>query len=152
MIDNSVLKFLILYAAASSGGWLFIAIGISSMRDTRKREARETSHTTGQVVEHVKYRKRSRSHGRRPTRPRYYTYWRSVVAFTAEGKAFRAEGVLREGKPAVGETIDIWYDPDDPTHFHQAGQLEWYFRDDKIMIAIGVIWLLFFLFLTAKSL
>ena len=82
MFDNPVFKFLILYAAASSVGWLFIAIGISSMWDTRKREARETSHTTGQVVEHVKYRKRSRNHARRPRRllTRYIEELHRVIA------------------------------------------------------------------------
>ena len=152
MIDNPVLKFLILYAAASSGGWLFIALGISSMRDTRKREARETSHTTGQVVDHVKYRKRSRSHTRRPGRRSYYTYWRAVVEFAAEGKTFRLEGVLQDGRPAVGETIDLWYDPDDPSHFHQSGQLERDFRNDAIVVAAGVLWAFFSIFLTVKAL
>ena len=152
MFENPLVKFLILYAATSFAGWLFACIGISGMRDTRKREARETSHTTGQVVEHVKYRKRSRNHARRPRRPRYYTYWRAVVEFTAEGKAFRAEGMLVDGKPAVGETIDIWYDPDDPTHFHQLGQLEGYIKSDALVAAAGVLWGLFAIFLTAKAL
>ena len=41
MFENPLVKFLILYAATSFAGWLFACIGISGMRDTRKREARE---------------------------------------------------------------------------------------------------------------
>ena len=97
MLEGPLVKFLIIYAAASAAGWLFACIGISGMRDTWKREARETCHTTGKAVEHVRYRKRSR----RRRRTYYYTYWRSVVAFTAEGKAFRVRAYsLTEGPPS----------------------------------------------------
>ena len=152
MFENPLVKFLILYAAAASPGWLFVCIGISGMRGTRKREARETTHTTGKVVEHIQYRKRARSHRRRPGWSRYYTYWRAVVEYTAEGQPFRLESVCLDGKPAVGETIDIWYDPDAPLHFHQSGQLERDFRNDAMMIAAGVLWALFAIFLTVKAL
>ena len=148
MLESPLVKFLIIYAAASAAGWLFACIGISGMRDTWKREARETCHTTGKAVEHVRYRKRSR----RRRRTYYYTYWRSVVAFTAEGKAFRAEGVLIDGRPAVGETVDIWYDPDDPTHFHQAGQLERHKKSDALVTAAGILWARFSIVLAIKAL
>lgn len=148
MVNDSFLYRLIIFAIASFGGWLFTYSGISGILKTRKRKELETSRTTGRVVEHVRYQKQRR------VRKRSYvsTYWRSIVEFTAWGRQYRLEGVVRDGKPAVGETVEVKYDPDDPSHFHYPGQLEGNMRFDGITIAVGVLWLILALYLTVKAL
>ena len=139
---------LIVYAIISFGGWLFAYIGIAGIREARKRQEVETAITTANVVEHVKYQKRSRQV--RSHVYTVYTYWRAVLEYDAEGRHYRQEGVVQEGKPAVGETVDIWYDPNDPTRFHQKGQLERGLHNDAIVAVLGVLWGILSVYLTMK--
>ena len=148
-MNKAILNQLIVYAIISFGGWLFAYIGISGIREARKRQHAENAVATACVVEHVKYQKRSRRQARSHVNT-IYTYWRAVLEFDAEGRHYRLEGVVQDGKPAVGETVDLWYDPDDPTHFHQKGQLEQYFRNDVITAGIGVLWAVLSVLLTME--
>ena len=145
-MSKAMLNRLIVYAIISFGGWLFAYIGVSGIREARKRQEAENAVTTAKVVEHVKYQKRSR----RRHRSYVYTYWRAVMEFDAEGRHYRLEGVVQEGKPAVGETVEIWYDPNDPTHFHQEGQLERGLRNDVIVAILGVLWGILSVFFTME--
>ena len=145
-MNNSHLSHVAVYAIISLGGWLFAYMGIAGIRETRRRWKAETAVTTGKVVEHVKYQKLSRRRRRRHV----YTYWRGVVEFDAEGRHYRLEGVVQHGKPAVGETVELWYDPDDPTHFHQKGDLERWFHSDCITTVIGVLWAMLSVLLTME--
>ena len=70
-MNNSFLIRVVVYAIISLGGWLFTYMGITGIRETHVRREAETALTTGKVVEHVRYQKRSRRRGRR----RVYTYW-----------------------------------------------------------------------------
>ena len=146
-MNKAVFSQLIIYAIISFGGWLFACIGVSGIREARKRREAENAVTTAKVVEHVKYQKRSRKRARSHVNT-YFTYWRAVMEFDAEGRHYRLEGVVLEGKPAVGEKVNIWYDPDDPTHFHQEGQLERGLRNDAIVAALGVLWGILSVFFT----
>ena len=146
-MSKAMLNRLIVYAIISFGGWLFACIGVSGIREARKRREAENAVTTAKVVEHVKYQKRSRRRARSCVNT-YYSYWRAVLEFDAEGRHYRLEGVVQEGKPAVGETVDIWYDPNDPTHFHQEGQLERWLRNDAIVTVLGVLWGILSVFFT----
>ena len=148
MMNNPFLYRLIIFAIASSGGWIFTYIGISGILETLKRKSRETSRARGRVVEHIRYQGRRRRRGRSYD----YTYWRSLVEFTAWGRQYRLEGVVRDGKPAVGETVEIEYDPDDPSHFHYPGQLEGDMRFDGITLVAGALWLVLAFFLTMRAL
>lgn len=148
MIQNPCLKYLILYVAMSAGGWLFACIGLSGIRQTRKRQAAETAVTTATVVDVVRYQHRSRSsRGRRIS---YHTYWRSVVEYEVDGRHYRLEGMRLNGKPDTGDTIDIWYNPDDPSQFHQKGQLEMFLRSDLCTAAIGAAWGILSVFLAGR--
>lgn len=147
-VNKAILNQLIVYAIISFGGWLFAYIGIAGIREARKRQDAENAITTARVVEHVKYQKRSRQV--RSHVYTVYTYWRAVLEFDAEGRHYRLEGVVQEGKPAVGETVDIWYAPKDPTHFHQEGQLERGLRNDAIVAVLGVLWGILSVFFTMK--
>ena len=147
-MNKAILNQLIVYAIISFGGWLFAYIGIAGIREARKRQDAENAITTARVVEHVKHQKRSRQV--RSHVYTVYTYWRAVLEFDAEGRHYRLEGVVQEGKPAVGETVDIWYDPKDPTHFHQEGQLERGLRNDAIVAVLGVLWGILSVFFTMK--
>lgn len=149
VMNKAILNPLIVYAIISFGGWLLAYIGIAGIREARKRQAVENAVATASVVEHVKYQKRSRRRVRSHVYT-VYTYWRAVLEFDAAGRHYRLEGVVQEGKPAVGETVDIWYDPNDPTHFHQEGQLERGLCNDAIVAVLGVLWGILSVFFTMK--
>lgn len=149
-MNNPFLKFLFFYILVSSVGWLFAYMGISGFRETRKRRERETAAATGRVIALNQYRKRSRSSRRNHTHS-YYTYWRAVVEFEANGRMYRLEAAVPDEMPAVGETVELRYDPDDPTRFHLKGVLEQSFRLDRITTALGALWIILSVFLTIKS-
>jgi len=148
-MNKAILNQLIVYAIISFGGWLFACIGVSGILEARKRQEAENAVTTAKVVEHVKYQKRSRRRARSHANT-YYTYWRAVMEFDAEGRHYRLEGIVQGGKPAVGETVEILYDPVDPTHFHQEGQLERGLRNDAIVSVLGVLWCILSVFFTME--
>ena len=53
-MNKAVFSQLIIYAIISFGGWLFACIGVSGIREARKRREAENAVTTAKVVEHVK--------------------------------------------------------------------------------------------------
>lgn len=145
MIQNPCLKYLILYVAISAAGWLFAYIGISGIRETRKRQEAEIATTTATVVNVVKHQHRRRSKAwKRRSNP---VYWRSVVEYEVDGRQYRLEGLRWDGKPDVGDTIDIWYNPDNPSQFHQKGELERFLWNDCLTAALGAAWGILSIFL-----
>ena len=51
-MNTAILIQMIVYAIISSGGWLFAYIGVSGIREARKRQEAETDVTTHIVVKY----------------------------------------------------------------------------------------------------
>lgn len=95
----------------------FIIAGIYSLRYSRRRDAEQTSQTTGVVVDERKQQRRGRN-----TAP--ITYWYPVIRYTAEGREYESEypvGFRLGEKLEVGSSVDVFYDPSDPEKYHIAG-------------------------------
>lgn len=147
-----MMKFLILYIVLSSLGWIWVIMGISTLRDLGKVQEQERARTTAKVVDLIREDRRVRS-GRFRTVIR--TVWHPVVAFQVDSRQYRiqsAASMMRDDL-RVGEEVDILYDADDPTQFHFHRSVEHDARAAKIFIVVGLVWaLLFSPFLIHKEL
>ena len=107
------LKMLGFFVAISWFAWILFFMGIGQRRDSRLRDEREATRTTGTIVDYVQKEQKT---GRRGG----YLYWKPVVEYTADGQRFRAEYENRmdPDQHPVGKTVDICYDVSEPSHFH----------------------------------
>ena len=135
-------KYLFLYIAASSIGWLWIFMGISTHRTYRKVMAQERSRTTATVVELIPEEKqRWNSHRHRKE---IRTVWHPVVEFTVDNQKYHLQSPanLQQNDLSVGDDVDIIYDADNPTSFHFREYWEHDIRTAKGFIAFGIVWTL----------
>lgn len=147
-----MMKFLILYIVLSSLGWIWVIMGISTLRDLGRIQEQERARTTAKVVDLIKEERRVRS-GRFRTVIR--TVWHPVVTFEVESRKYRIQSTasMMRTDLRVGEEVDILYDADDPTQFHFHRSIEHDEREAKIFIVVGLAWaLLFSPFLINKEL
>ncbi len=150
---EAVTKFLILYLVTSLLGWVWVIMGISTLRRCRETRERERSRTTAKVlcmIPEKKQRWNSHRH-RHETR----TVWHPVVEFTVDGRKYHLQSPsnLIHSDLSVGEDVDIIYDADEPAHFDFEKVLEHDIRAAKIFIVVGLVWALFFTpFLVNKTL
>lgn len=107
------------FALLSLGGWICLFVGLGKRRRRQALEEARRGHATGQVVALA---------GRA----------KATVAFTAEGRLYSLEAGA-EGL-AVGDSVEVRYDPDDPARFHIE-------RDDtpgldgRGLVRAGVAWI-----------
>jgi len=135
-MSEAMLKALEFFGISSLMGWIMLFSGLHSQRDTRRREAREYTRTTGQIVDYV---------GREvPSGKRGHTvYWTPVVEFTADGRLCRFEYAynLDRKQHPVGEKADVLYDVGNPSHFHLESDASFYHGGSSVM-RIGLIWII----------
>lgn len=139
-----MIKYLILYLVTSSLGWIWVIMGISTIRACAKTREQERARATATVVDMISEKKVSRSHRNHSRVVR--TVWHPVVEFTVEGRQYRLQNpsdLLRD-EFSVGQTVDIIYDADDPTHFDFESVLEHDVRAAKCFIAVGLVWAVLF--------
>ena len=137
------MKILFFYILLSSLGWIWVFMGISTLRDLSRMQEQERARTTAKVVEFISEKRRVRSRRHRTV---IHTAWHPVVVFHVENREYHlqaAVNLMREDLH-VGEEVDILYDADDPTHFHFRRTVEHDERVAKIFIAVGLIWALLF--------
>lgn len=103
-MNDIQLNALVWFAVFSAAGWVALAKGLRRRRALMDREERERGRATGTIVEIA------RSKGGRA---------RPVVEFTAEGTVYR-RACARKSAAAlpVGASVEVRYDPDDPSRFH----------------------------------
>ncbi len=100
-----------------SYGWIF-AIGLRAWRADRRKERQERAMTTGMIVE---ARRKETWGGRRGVRR--LVHYVPVVEFTAGGRVYRLEndaGSRHEEEIGIGRRVDLFYDAENPEHFHLA--------------------------------
>lgn len=141
---NDLIKGLILYLVLSSLGWIWVIMGISTLRTAKKVREQERSRTTATVVDLIPEQKVSRSH--RNHRREIRTVWHPVVEFTVDGRGYRLQNPadMHQGEISVGDTVDILYDAGDPNHFTLEKVLEHDVLAARIFIVVGIVWAVFF--------
>ena len=137
-------KFLVLYLVVSSLGWIWVFMGISTLRSGKKARDKERARTTAKVLDLIPERKRRRN--RRGRMAEIYTVWHPVVEFTVDGWKYRLQSPadLQQSDLSVGEEADIIYDADDPNHFDLEKVLEHDVRAARIFIVVGLVWAVIF--------
>ena len=123
-------------------GWVWLICGISGWRDILRHEERERARATGTVMEVIRVERRYR--GRRGSRPKTFVSYYPVVEFQAEGRLVRDQSAY--GFPtkelSVGDSVEILYDADDPSHFHLDGTYDRLRRVNTGYILAGILWLI----------
>ena len=73
---------------------------------------------------------------------RIETYWKPMVEYNADGTLVKHESPIeyREGDFEVGETVDLFYDLNDPSHFHIEKLYEREANTARLCVKIGLVW------------
>ena len=134
-MDETILALLAMLGIFALAGVGVLRIGLRGRREWRRREERERARASGTVVEFRKERRHVR-------RGHSYTGCTPVVEFRAEGRDFRLDAAAstQADEFAVGDPVEVLYDPDDPTRFHIEGR-ECEEKGDGRLIRMGLIWL-----------
>ena len=134
-IQELEIKMLLFFAAFSFAAWILLFTGLSMRRQKRKREISETTRVTGTIVDYVS---RDLNIGRKV--PRHV--WIPVIEFTY-GKTYRLQynDSLDREKHPVGESVDLLFDLNDPTHFHLEAD-ENYANGGVNAIRVAAVWIL----------
>ena len=133
-----MIKFLILYLVLSSLGWLWVCMGIATLRRCQKARDQERARTTARVVGLIPEKQRIRHRHRHEIR----TVWHPVVEYSVDGRKYRLQypANLIHGDLSAGEEVEIIYDADDPNRFDLEKVLEHDIRAAGIFIVVGLVW------------
>ena len=129
-------KILFFFAVCSFAAWPLLFAGIGTRRDTRRREERENTRTTGVIVAYVR---RETGIGRRGT----MVSWRPVVEYTAEGQSYREEydNQMNRAQFPEGLNVEVLYDVSAPDHFHLEADPVFIYKGTGA-IRVALIWIL----------
>ncbi|MBQ3270067.1 MAG: DUF3592 domain-containing protein [Clostridia bacterium] len=122
---------------ASLPGLVFIGLGIYEIITRRRKQRQETVRAVGKVLYIEAHESRSGKY-----RNVVRVHDSPVVQFSVDGTTVQHKSDIeyRENTFLVGETVTLFYDPSDPSHFH----LEKRFRHDRhagtALIAAGLAW------------
>ncbi len=126
----------VLFTVLFTGVWclvgaIFLAIGIGMRRSFTRREERLRGRAEGRVVEVVR-REHHSSRGDSIT-------WYPIVEFVADGHKIALESDDGAGrkKHYEGQSVEVLYDPDDPTTFRLEGDSVTSLLG-KIFLAVGI--------------
>ena len=134
-MKDQMLLFLVLLLLLSVSGIALLWIGLSGVRKARRQAERERTRASGTVVGMAKHLSLGRG--------KPLIAWHPVVEFQADGKTLRHEsrtGYLVD-QFTLGESVDILYDADDPSHYHLEKLFERNITGDKVTAIFGILWL-----------
>lgn len=117
---------------------LFEALGDRSK--WLKREEVERSRTTGVIMGFAEERHRYRR--RRSLNAHYVTVYYPIVRFQADGVEYKLKctSIVPRDKYPEGRSVDLLYDPNNPTHFHlDRGDAQE--RSNRGTIIFALVWL-----------
>ncbi len=136
-MDDPLQRMILIFVLVNLPAWCFIGYALYSTVKERRRQDREYTRATGTVTELIPHEVRT---GRNGTR--IEIYWKPVVEYNADGTLVKHESPIeyREGDFEVGETVDLFYDLNDPSHFHLEKHYEREAYTAKLCIKIGLVW------------
>ena len=136
-MDDLLMRMLLIFVLVNLPAWIFLGIGVYSILTERRRQDREYTRATGKVTELARHEVRTGKYG-----TRIVIYWKPVVEFNADGTLVKHLSAIyyKEGEFEVGEVVELFYDLNDPSHFH----LEKYYEREtyaaKLFIKIALGW------------
>ena len=105
-----------------------------------KREEAERSRTTGVIVGFAEERHRYRR--RRSLNAHYVTVYYPIVRFRADDVEYelKSTSIVPRDQYPEGQSVDVLYDPNNPTHFHlDRGDAQE--RSNRGTIIFALVWL-----------
>ena len=134
-MDDQLLLFLVLFPLLSAGGIALLWIGLSGARKANEQAERERTRAAGVVVDRVRHFSLGRG--------KPLMGWHPVVEFRVDGKTRRHESCAGywSDQFSIGESVEILYDADDPSHFHLEEQFERQASADRVTVIVGVLWI-----------
>ena len=136
-MDSTLQALIITLGVVALAGLFALIEALGDRRAWRRREETERARTTGTLVGLSAKRHR---HGSVRNRNRcFVTVYYPIVSFQVDGVEYRLESVdiVPRNEYQEGQSVDLLYDPDDPTHFHlDRGDLKERSTRDAIIIAL----------------
>ena len=135
MSTDAITALVILGLGLLFGGFAIFA-GIDSIRQQKRTEQTETEYVRGTVAAIDRIRKQNMYARGAPV-----THYKPVIRFQAGEKEYTLQYGISMKSPderAVGDPVDICYDPRDPEKFHIAGD-ETNGRLGKKAVVIGIV-------------
>lgn len=123
---------------ASVPGFIFAFFGIREIMAGHRKRKQETARAVGKVLSFVTRESRT---GRYRNVVRVHDS--PVVEFNVNGTTVQHKSDIeyKENTFKVGEVVDLFYDPNDPAHFHLERAFEHLSHLGIILIATGIGWI-----------
>ena len=123
---------------ASVPGFIFAFFGIREIMAGHRKRKQETARAGGKVLSFVTRESRT---GRYRNVVRVHDS--PVVEFNVNGTTVQHKSDIeyKENTFKVGEVVDLFYDPNDPAHFHLEREFEHLSHLGIILIATGIGWI-----------
>ena len=117
-MDSTLQALIITLGVLALAGLFALIEALGDRRAWRRREETERARTTGTLV--GLSAKRHRHGSVRNRNRRFVTVYYPIVSFQVDGVEYRLESadIVPRDEYQVGQSVDLLYDPDDPTHFH----------------------------------
>ena len=139
-MNSTLLALIITLGIFALFGLLALIENIYDRHKWHRREQAEHARTTGVIVGFAEERHR---HGKvRNRNVHYVTVYYPIVLFQVEGAEYelKSTSFVARDKYPEGQSVDLLYDPNNPTHFHlDRGDMEE--RSTRGAIIFVLVWL-----------
>lgn len=139
-MNSTLLAVIITLGIFAIAGLFALFEALGDRRKWLKREEVERSRTTGVIVGFAEERHRYRR--RRSLNAHYVTVYYPIVRFQADGVEYelKSASIVPPDKYPEGQSVDLLYDPNNPTQFHlDRGDMEE--RSTRGTIIFALVWL-----------
>ena len=148
MSQNPIITTAFFAIITSLGGWIFLYIGLKSLREARDRQEAERVRATARVVAYNSHKYTFRTGRGNARRNKTTTVWKPVMEFSVGEKVYRFESKepFDQDEVPVGSNEEVLYDPDDPSHFHleRIGSQDYRIAWSCIIFGIAIFVFAFF--------
>ena len=139
-MDSTLQALIVTLGIVALAGLFALIEALGDRRAWRRREEAERARTMGTLVGFSSKRHRHGSVRRRNRR--FVTVYYPIVSFQVDGLEYKLESadIVPRDEYQEGQSVDLLYDSDDPTHFHldRGGLKE---RSTRDAIIIALVWL-----------
>ena len=139
-MDSTLQALIVTLGVLALAGLFALIEALGDRCAWRMREEAERARTTGVIVDFAEERHRYRAGRARITH--YVTVYYPIVSFQVDGLEYKLESadIVPRDEYQEGQSVDLLYDSDDPTHFHldRGGLKE---RSTRDAIIIALVWL-----------
>lgn len=139
-MNSTLLALIITLGIMAIFGLFGLIEALEDRRKWHRREQAEHARTTGVIVGFAEERHR---HGKvRNRNVHYVTVYYPIVRFQADGAEYKVKSTsnIPRDKYNEGQTVDLLYDPNNPTYFHlDRGDME--YRSTRGAIIFVLVWL-----------